>query len=288
VAETERDEHMRKKTVASDFCVTSLVATIAGVLAPALPCASAADVFVEDVVQHVTAQDNAISDQTANVLIRHVDARGVERVSTHRLYWKNLLGDKGLIGKALLVTQTPLDKRGEGFLLWQMERANDSQAWLYLPELRQVRRLAIAGHEHHEHGSRQQPALDLGFEQLGTRLAGTTGQLVGKEVIDGVDHLILDDRSTMTDDLLPLRRFWISFADWTIGKVEYRDASGRLVRTQRITWERLDQGRVWKRTEIQPAGTPGKTIVELSDITVNTGLADRLFTVETLKAGRVP
>jgi hypothetical protein len=64
VAETERDEHMRKKTVASDFCVTSLVATIAGVLAAALPCASAADVFVED-VQHVTAQDNAISDQTA-------------------------------------------------------------------------------------------------------------------------------------------------------------------------------------------------------------------------------
>jgi hypothetical protein len=274
--------------VANGFCVTSILLLIAGGFPGPPRSAGAADIFVEDVVQHVTSQDNAISDQTANVLIRHVDARGVERVSTHRLYWRNSLGEKGLIGKALLVTQTPLDKRGEGFLLWQTERANDSQAWLYLPDLRQVRRVPITGHEKHEHGSRQQPGLDLGFEQLGTRLVGTTGELMGKEVIGGVDHLILDDRSTMTDDLLPLRRFWISFSDWTIGKIEYRDAAGRLVRTQRITWERLEQGRVWKRTEIQPAGSPGKTIVELSDIAVNTGLADRLFTVENLKSGRVP
>lgn len=278
---------MTIKTLANGFRVTIFL-LIAGTAPGALRSADAGDVFVEDVVQHVTAQDNAISDQTATVLVRHVDASGVERVSTHRLYWKNLLGDKGLIGKALLVTQAPLDKRGEGFLLWQTERANDSQAWLYLPDLRQVRRVAIAGHEHHEHESRQQPALDLGFEQLGTRLAGTTGRLIGKEAIGGVDHLILDDRSTMTNDLLPLRRFWVSFADWTIGKIEYRDTAGRLVRTQRITWEHIDQGWVWKRTEIQPAGSSGKTIVELNDITVNTGLADRLFTVENLKSGRLP
>lgn len=261
---------------------------MSAVFAALFPRASAADVFVEDVVEHVTAQDNAISDQTAQVVIRQVDDRGVERVSTHRLYWKNLPGEKGLVGKALLVTQTPFDKRGEGFLLWQMERANDSQAWLYLPDLRHVRRLAIAGHEQHEHGRKQQPALDLGFEQLGTRLVGVNGKLLGRDTLDGISYFILEDRSTMSGDLLPLRRFWISLSDWTIGKIEYRDAAGRLARTQRITWERIEPGWVWKRTEIQPADTAGKTIVELSDITVNTGLADRLFTVETLKSGRFP
>lgn len=254
----------------------------------AWPTVAAADVFVEDVVQHVTVQDNAVSDQTADVLIRHVDARGAERVSTYRLYWKNLQGDKGLVGKALLVTQTPLDKRGEGFLLWQMERANDSQAWLYLPDLRQVRRLAIAGHQQHDHGRPQQPGPDLGFEQLGTRLVGVHGKLMGKETVDGTDYVILEDRAAVSDDLLPLRRFWISFADWTIGKIEYRDGSGRLARTQRITWERLEQGLVWKRSEIQPTDGKGKTIIELSNITVNTGMADRLFAVETLKSGRLP
>lgn len=276
---------MTEQPIKSGYIVAAAMLVVLAVM---VPRARAADVFVEDVIQHVTAQDNAISDQTADVLIRHVDAKGVERVSTYRLYWKNSMGDKGLIGRAMLVTQTPLDKRGEGFLLWQAVRANDSQAWLYLPDMRQVRRLAIAGHEQHDHGSKQQPALDLGFEQLGTRLVGVNGELVGREIIDGLDYVILDNRSAMTDDLLPQRRFWVAFPDWTIGKIEYRDAGGRLARTQRIAWERLDKGWVWKRTEIQPANSMGKTIVEISNVAVNTGLADRLFTVETLKLGRLP
>ena len=265
-----------------------MIVTTALVLAVAPPSAGAADVFVEDIVRQVMAQDNAIRDETAQVVIRRVDVRGAEQVSTYRLYWKNLRGDKGLLGKTLVITLSPLDKRGEAFLLWQMERANDSRAWLYLPDLRQVRRLAISGHAEHEHGRDRDSDLSLGFEQLGTRLTGTNGKLVGREVLDGIEYLILDDRSTASDDLLPLRRFWISSADWTIGKIEYRDAAGRLARTQRIAWERVDRAWVWKRTEVQPAAAPGKTIVELRDIAVNTGLADRLFTVETLKSGKVP
>jgi hypothetical protein len=193
-----------------------------------------------------------------------------------------LLGDKGLIGKALLVTQTPLDKRGEGFLLWQTERANDSQAWLYLPDLRQVRRLAIAGHEHHEHGSRQRPPQTDSNSLNAPR--GYDRQLVGKEVDGGQTHPRRPPTMTMT-----CCRCVASGSRLRIGRSEKSNiATPGRVSAQRITWERLDQGRVWKRTEIQPAGTPGKTIVELSDISVNTGLADRLFTVETLKAGRAP
>ena len=265
-----------------------LILTTALLLAVPPLVAGAADVFVEEVVHHVMAQDNAIRDETAQVVIRRVDARGAERISTHRLYWKNLRGDKGQLGKTLLTTLSPLDKRGEAFLLWQTERANDSQAWLYLPELRQVRHLAISGHAEHEHDHDQDSDLSLGFEQLGTRLAGVNGKLLGREVLDGVEYLILEDRSAASDDLLPLRRFWISSADWTIGKVEYRDAAGRLARTQRIAWEHIDRAWVWKRTEIQPAAASGKTIVELRDIAVNTDLSDRLFTVETLKSGRLP
>jgi hypothetical protein len=270
----------------------SIVAAVLGVATLALigpaHLAGAGDVFVEDMVTHVRAQDDAVRDETARMEIHHIDAKGADHVSTHRLYWKNLKGDKDLLGKTLLVTLSPLEKRGEGFLLWQMAHANESQAWLYLPELRQVRRLAISGHEEHEHHRDPNDDLSLGFEQLGTRLTGVTGTLIGKETLDGVAHLILEDRSSASADLLPLRRFWISATDWTIGKVEYRSADGRLARTQRITWDRIDGAWVWKHTEIVPADGVGKTIVDLRDIALNTGLADRLFTVETLKSGRVP
>jgi len=250
--------------------------------------ALAGDVIVEDIVSHVRAQDDAVQDETARLEIHHFDAKGVDHLSTHRLYWKNLKGDKGLLGKTLLIALSPLEKRGEGFLLWQAARANESQAWLYLPELRQVRHLAIAGHEEHEHHHDPNDDINLGFEQLGTRLTGVTGSLVGEDSLDGVSHLIIEDRSTASADLLPLRRFWVSATDWTIGKIEYRDAGGRLARTQRITWERVGGAWVWTRTEIQPADGSGKTIVDLRDIVLNKDLADRMFTVETLKSGRVP
>lgn len=264
-----------------------LVATVALTIG-APRHAPAGDVIVEDLVARVRAQDDAVRDQTARVEIRQIDATGAEHLSTHRLYWKNLRGEKGQLGKTLLVSLSPLEKRGEGFLLWHAERPNESQAWLYLPELRHVRRVPIAGHDEHAHERDSNADLSLGFEQLGTRVTGVTGALIGKEVLDGVAHLILEDRSAASADLLPLRRFWISAADWTIGKIEYRDAAGRLARTQRIVWDRIGGAWVWKRTEIHPADGSGKTIVEFRDIALNTDLADRLFTVETLKSGRVP
>ncbi|MBI3606925.1 MAG: outer membrane lipoprotein-sorting protein [Nitrospirae bacterium] len=261
------------------------------VLAATFPSEAAAEVLVDDVIRNVTVQDNAIRDETAQVVIHRDDGRGGDQMSAYRLYWKNLQGDKGVLGKMLLITLSPLDKRGEGFLLWQMERASDSQAWLYLPDLRQVRRLAISGHEQHQHDQDQRSDLGLGFEQIGTRLVGVNGEngeMVGRDVLGGVEYWVVETRSTMSNDPLPLRRFWISSADWTIAKIEYRDLVGRLARTQRIVWERIGHAWGWKRTEIQPADSPGKTIVELRDITVNTDLADRLFTVETLKSGRIP
>jgi outer membrane lipoprotein-sorting protein len=250
--------------------------------------AQAVDVFVEDVVTHVRAQDDAVRDQTATVEIHHFDAKGVDHVSAHRLYWKNLFGEKGLLSKTFMVTLSPFEDRGEGFLLWQAARANDSQAWLYLPDLRQVRRLAVSGHQEHAHGGDPDADLNLGFEQLGTRLTGVNGSLIGKENLDGVAHVIIEDRSTATTDLLPLRRFWVSATDWTIGKIEYRNADGRLARTQRIKWVRIDGAWVWTRTEIQPADSPDKTIIEFRDIVLNSGLAERIFTAEALKSGRIP
>src|SRR3990167_5027703 len=91
-----------------------MILTTALVLAVASSSAGAADVFVEEIVHHVMAQDNAIRNETAEVVIRRVDARGVERVSTHRLYWKNIRGDKGLLGKTLLITISRSEERRVG------------------------------------------------------------------------------------------------------------------------------------------------------------------------------
>jgi hypothetical protein len=243
------------------------------------------DPSVDEVVRQVRAQDDALDDETAEVVIRSLDAGGGEKHSTHRLYWKNPRGAKGLLGQTLLVARSPLNRRGESFLLWQAERAGDSQAWLYLPELRQALRVTIAGQDVQR--PKRNSDLHLGFEQLGARLIGAGDRhLVGRDRIDGAEYLVIEERSV--DEPASTRRFWVSATNWTIGKIEYRDAAGRTEQTQSMEWQQVDRAWVWKRVEIRVTDPPGHTIVELRDAAVNTGLSDRLFTVHTLKSGTIP
>ena len=242
----------------------------------------AGELSVEEVVRQVRAQDDAIDDQTADVEIRTVDADGKERATSQRLYWKNARGAKGLIGQTMLVTLTPLQRKGESFLLWQAARASDSQAWLYLPDLRQALRITIAGQDAQR--PKRNADMLLGFEQLGGRLLEDIPRaLAGREPINGADYVIVEER-------LPgeiVRRFWVSPVDWTIARIEYRGAAGRLDQTQSIEWQRVGRAWVWKRVEVRATDPPVRTVVELSRVSVNTGLSDRLFTVNSLKSGTI-
>jgi outer membrane lipoprotein-sorting protein len=241
---------------------------------------------VAEVIRQVGIQDDAVSTETAEMMIRSIDARGVERTSRHRLYWKNARGEKGTLGKTLLVTLAPLNQKGESFLLWQSKTTADSQAWLYLPELRQVRRVPLSGHEAHRH--ERDSDVGLGFEQLGTRLVESdTFRLAGREPLDGRRYLVLESRSA-SEGAPPLRRVWVSPETWTVHQIEYRDAEGMLEKTQRVEWQEIQDAWVWKRTEIQKAHSLEKTIVELQEIEVNPELGDRLFTMQTLQSGRIP
>lgn len=246
------------------------------------PASRAAELSVEEIVRQVRAQDDSIDDQTADLEIRTLDADGTERSTSQRLYWKNARRAKGLIGQTLLVTLTPIQRQGESFLLWQAARAGDSQAWLYLPDLRQALRMTIAGQDAQR--PKRNADMLLGFEQLGGRLLGDAPRAAaGRESIDGTEYVIVDER-------LPgngVRRFWVSPVNWTIGRIEYRGAGGRVEHTQVIEWQRAGRAWVWKRVEVRATDPPVRTVIELSRVSVNTGLGDRLFTVNYLKSGAV-
>ncbi len=261
-----------------------LVASLIAGLAPA-PGLRGEELTGQEIVRLVRAQDDAIDDQTADVEIRSVDANGVERTSTLRLYWKNSRGEKGILGQTLLATLSPTNRKGERFLLWQAERASDSQAWLYLPDLRQALRITIAGQDAQRPNSNAD--MLLGFEQLGARLlVEGDRELIGREQVSGTTYLILEER--LMGEPAGTRRFWISPDHWTIAKIEYADAEGGIGLTQIIEWQQAGGAWVWKRVEVGSANPRAHTLVTLRNVKVNTGLNDRLFTVNTLKSGVLP
>jgi outer membrane lipoprotein-sorting protein len=126
----------------------------------------------------------------------------------------------------------------------------------------------------------------LGFEQLGGRLLGDAARAAaGRESIDGTEYVVVDERLSGGPEAV--RRFWVSPEDWTIAKIEYHGAGGRVEHTQSIEWQRVGRAWVWKRVEVRATDPPVRTVVELSRVSVNTGLSDRLFTVNSLKSGTI-
>jgi outer membrane lipoprotein-sorting protein len=242
---------------------------------------------LQEIIEKVHRLNNGIEDETAGVNFRTSNDDGIEKKSTHRLYWKNLHGKKGLANKFMLLTISPPNLRGEGFLVWQGQELKNSQGWLYLPELRQVRRIDLFSHAGHHHNDSETES-DLLFGDMANLLTGPGGRrAVGEETIQGEAFLVIEE-DTRLDDLAVKHRLWVSTQKGTIHKIEHLSREGKLLKTQWIEWQEINGVWLWKATEIHSNRSGHKTMIELSDVQINTGLSENLFTDNFLRSGRMP
>jgi hypothetical protein len=234
---------------------------------------------LQDILEKVQRLNDAIEDQTARVDFRTINEGGIEKKSAHRLYWKNLHGKKGLTSKFMLLTISPLNLRGEGFLVWQGQELKDSRGWLYLPELRQVRRIDLLSHSGHQHKDSESES-DLVFGDMANLLTGPgKRRIVREEKTQNEIFLVIEEN---------FRRLWVSPQNGTTRKIEHLNAEGNLLKTQWIEWQEINGVWLWKKTEVLPDKSRRKAIVELTDIQINAGLSENLFTDNFLRSGRIP
>ncbi len=245
------------------------------------------DSRLQEILEKVHRLNSAIEDETARVDFRTISEEGIEKKSVHRLYWKNLHGKGSLISKFMLLTISPPNLRGEGFLVWEGLELKRSQGWLYLPELRQVRRVDLMSHSGHHHDDSESES-DLLFGEMANVLTGPgERRIVREEKIQNETFLVIEEDSR-SDGLAIKHRLWVSPQNGTTRKIEHLSAEGTLLKTQWIEWQDVKGVWLWKRTEVLPNQSRRKTIVELAEIQINTGLSENLFTDNFLRSGRIP
>ena len=83
-------------------------------------------------------------DEMLRATWRLLDSRGGERVRETRSYWLDRRGSAdGIRARRLIFFDAPATVKDTAFLVWSSERADeDDGRWIYLPALRQVRRIA--------------------------------------------------------------------------------------------------------------------------------------------------
>ncbi|MBI3804231.1 MAG: outer membrane lipoprotein-sorting protein [Nitrospirae bacterium] len=269
---------MTQNILSSAFLLVSLLVlpplSLADDESPAKPVPSA-----EAILKASNKRIYELKDQTSQVTFRLVNTDGTEKKTVMRLYWKNYFGKDNINSKTLLVTESPAHDKGEKYLLWERPEEKQADIWLYLPELRQVRRLQSGGHHHHD----KEDDSELVFEDMHQRpLERDEHKLLADEEVRGEPCYVIETHFK-DHPLYSKKTSYISKKEGTVRRIDYFSDEGKLLKTQWIEWQQVGESLVWKGSEVVNAQTSRKTFVELSNVKVNVGLSEDQFSERALR-----
>ena len=247
--------------------------------------AVAADVTANEIVRHCEYK-NPGEDQLSRLSITLIDKDGNERKNVYERLWKNYHGKDGVLDKMVLFTEFPPDAKGTGFMRWgyPAESRKLAEQWLYLPQLRKIRRVSVRDPGDSFLGS------DLSYGDIEERTADADEHvLVRVDDINGAKFQVVESAPKEEHPLYSKKLSWYGkVSDWGAcyrAKTEYYDPQGNLLKTQTLTWQQVDGAWAWDKVEVVNHQTKHKSLFEVTDVKVGVGLEDRQFTERELKRG---
>lgn len=238
-----------------------------------------------EIAQRVNARDDG--DTVSRVLLMElVDKSGFRRIRETRSFRRDFDGGER---RSVLFFDAPANLKGTALLTWDdPDPAQDDAQWLFLPELRKSRRVAMS-----ERG-RSFLGTDLSFEEIKkeTRVSveDYRWRTVGEEEVDGAACLVVE--ATAVDERTARELGYgrillrVDAELWIPRLGEYWDPSGEPIKTIRIADIRPVQG-IWTPHAIEATNlrTGHRTRLEFRDVDYERPLPDDLFTEAALARG---
>ena len=215
-----------------------------------------------------------------------VDARGNERVREIESRAKTLGEDER---KSIIFFLSPAEVKGVGFLSFSYPDRDDDQ-WLYLPALKRVRRITATTRTQSFQGSDfTYQDLDLFDDIPDWTEDDASAELVKeKETVDGVETAVIALTPKGKDIAYGKIVIWLAPSDSMLRKIELYDGKdGALVKTLGLSKiETISGMPTPHRMEMANVKKGSKTVMEISDVHYNQGLADEIFTERALERGK--
>ncbi|KAF0191763.1 MAG: hypothetical protein FD165_1486 [Gammaproteobacteria bacterium] len=247
---------------------------------------AAAELSAEDVMNkafNVYGGDDSISTLTFSF---EADDQP-ERKLVYTMLWKRYKGEGNVNSKFLFIKEFPAHGRGIAYMSWRyrpyVDQADDE--WIYLPELRTVRKVS---HRDNIEEDEEFAATELKPFDLDPRHPSRDSHtLTGTEEIDGVTYYVIESSRKDEAEFYPYRKVvrWISADRFLTTKIHYFDLDGNLRKQQTTEWQPVGDAWSWKALDVENVQNGHKTRLEVSDIRLNTGLSDDVFSQRTMKTG---
>lgn len=225
-------------------------------------------------------------DQQGKFTVTLRDRDGRTKRSEYLRFWKDYGGADDIADKMLLFTMYPPDARGSSFmrLAYTPESGRPVDQWIYLPLLKKIRRVTIR---------------DPGDSFLNSNL---TFADVSPRALDADEHRYLGvttvaNRAFHVVESIPKEKrplygkrvFWFlhpeKWEDCVTERIDYYDTSGQLLKDQFISWQQIDGAWMWKTSVVRSYQSGTASAFEMSDMRVNVGLDDDLFSARALERG---
>jgi len=237
-----------------------------------------------EIAQKVHDRDEG-DNITSNMKMILIDKNNKKRVRDLKTYTKN----KGEDTLKLMFFLTPADVKNTGFLTYDYEDSSkDDDQWLYLPELRKVKRIASSDKSSSFMGS------DFTYSDMTSRnVQDYTYKIMKEPTIKGHKtwQMLVVPKTEKTIDETGYTKsiVFVRQDNFVIVQALNYIKIGKKLKYMMVTGlEKIDG--IWTTTKIQMVTKKGKktlhkTIFEFSDIKYNQDLEESFFSTRTIEQG---
>ncbi|HHH36908.1 MAG TPA: outer membrane lipoprotein-sorting protein [Gammaproteobacteria bacterium] len=225
-------------------------------------------------------------DQRSKFTVLLRDRQGKVKKSQYLRFWKDFKGRDGIADKMLLFTIYPPDAKGAAFMrvAYTAEKDYKVDQWIYLPVLRKIRRVSIRDPGDNFLNS------NLTYADVGRRaLEDDVHKFLGVKEIKGLSFYVVESIPKEKRPLYSKRVFWfLKTPDWddcVNTRIDYYDLKGELLKEQFIKWQKVGKAWIWDRVLVRNRRNLSASVFQISDVQINTGLPDNIFTARTLRRG---
>ncbi|NOY62458.1 MAG: outer membrane lipoprotein-sorting protein [Gammaproteobacteria bacterium] len=261
----------------------------------------AGDLSAEQIMQ----QSNTLyrgDDSISTIAFTFSDGhRGGDRKMAFTMLWKQYKKGSDFKEKVLFFQEIPAAFKGAAYLGWLANSASQqkNQEWIYMLETRTIRKLnRNAGHHHHHGGGDGNSEDDnkdafskslLHRPNLTIRSASLDQHtLLRKETNNGQSFYVIESTPKNDTKEYPYAKVihWISVDNLLNTRADYYNPENELQLRVTRQWKKIKDAWVWTKVTGESIAHPGhKTVIELSDIRINSGLTDRDFSKRMLRNG---
>ena len=217
-------------------------------------------------------------DMEATLVMTLINANGDKRVRVIKQY----IRDFGKVEKKIMFFVSPPDVRNTSFMNWSYDDPNkEDDQWIYLPALKRIKRISSDSKGDYFMGS------DFTYDDLGDRKPTQDNhKILREEKYRGEDCYVIESVPKDPDYMYSKTITWVIKGKWIGLKREFYDEDGEYLKTLTVDkYEKIKGYWIITKVTMDNVQKHHKTIMELKDVKIDTGIPARMFTERMMKRG---